>query len=245
MSTITQNRQQHTNVYPTTSTSTSSIGSHSTTTTASSLKYPRSALKPPSSDNTKSVTRLTQSRCRQPNSVSETTTMSSPTSPEKFRPTPSKSISNVGFIRRATHIPAPSSSPSSQKKSLIPSGVSLSRTQSTTFLHKKSSTGSLTRSTSRIGRPNTRASHIPTPPARSTTSLGISSIFSSTANTTTTTSPPQQRYQQHKEERPKTSMGSIKSPSSAGLRRAPSTMIPSTSKSTGLRKPSSRATRNN
>ncbi|CAO3647638.1 unnamed protein product [Mucor hiemalis] len=231
LSTITQNRQ-HTNVYPTASNSSSSIGSHSTTTTASSFKYPRSVLKP-SSDNNKSVTRLTQSRFRQPNSVSETTSSTSP-SPEKVRPSPTKSISHVGLLRRATHIPAPSS-PSNQKKSLIPNTVSLNRTHSTTLLHKKSA-GSLTRSASRIGQPNTRASHIPTPPVRSTTSLGISSIFSST------TSPPQQRYQQNKEERPKTSMGSLKSPSSLGLRRAPSTMIPSSSKSTSLRMPNSRTT---
>jgi hypothetical protein len=198
-------------VYPTASNSNSSIGSHST----SSLKLPRKL----STDN----------RYRQPNSLSETTTTTiNNTTPatEKIRLTPSKSISHIALARRS-HIPAPNNSPSKQKKSMIPNTVSLNRTQSTTLLNNA------TRSASRIGQPkSTRASHIPTPPTRSTTSLGISSIFS-------TSSTQQQLKHQPitKEERPKTSMGSLKS---SGLRRAPSTI--NTSKSSSLRMPNSRTT---
>lgn len=240
LSTITQHRHynnNNTNIYPSASNSTSSIGSHSTT--ASSLKLPRLTSLKPSLENNKvnnPTPRISQPRYRQPNSLSETTSNSPNASPEKIRPTSSKSISHIGLARRATHIPAPNS-PSNQKKSMIPNNVSLSRTQSTTLLSRKSNTNNstLTRSTSRIGQPKARASHIPTPPTRSTTSLGISSIFSST-----TTSPQQQQKYQAKEERPKTSMGSLRSPPSSGLRRAPSSITPNTSKSTSLRMPSSR-----
>jgi hypothetical protein len=245
LSTITQHHYRH-QIYPSASTSTSSIGSHSTTTTANSY-LPRSSSKTVTTTENKSTTttRLTQPRYRPPTSLSETTTTTT-NNIQDVRVLPSRSISQIGLARRATHIPAPS--PPSAKKSIIP--VSPSRTKSTTTLVHKKSNSSLTRSTSRIGQPNTtRASHIPTPPVRSTTSLGISSIFSST-------SPQQQQQQQQqrqqqqqvKIERPKTSMGSLTKspPSSGGLRRAPSTMIPSASKSTSLkstslRMPSSRS----
>lgn len=162
---------------------------------------------------------------------------------------PSRSISHIGLARRATHIPAPS--PPSTKKSLLLTTSSTTsntaiitptRTKSTNTLAHKKSTSSLTRSASRIGQPATnRASHIPTPPTRSTTSLGISSIFSSSSSSTT--SPTKQRLQPQstfisRDERPKTSMG-VKISSTAsvtGLRRAPSTMIPSSSKSISLRR---------
>jgi hypothetical protein len=190
---------QHRHIYPSASTSTSSIGSHSTT--ASSLLPRSSSIIHP--NHTENSSRISQPRFRAqpPTSLSETTNNT----------LPSRSISQIGLTRRATHIPAPASL--SNKKNII---ASPNRTQSTTLVHKKSN-NTLGRSASRIGQP-TRASHIPTPP-RSITSLGISSIFSST----------------QKEERPKTSMGStLKSPT---IRRAPSTMIPNSTKSTSLRMP--------
>ncbi|KAI7873611.1 uncharacterized protein EV154DRAFT_527838 [Mucor mucedo] len=182
-------------LYPSTSTSTSSIGSHST---AASSFLPRSTT-----SNKNTTERITQPRFRPaapPASLSETTS----------------TRQQVGLTRRATHIPAPaatSTSPSPHKKTLI---ASPNRTKSTTLAHKKSNP-TLGRSASRIGGGGgSRASHIPTPP-RSTTSLGISSIFTS------------------QQERPKTSLGStLKSPSN--LRRAPST-LPTLTKSTGLRLP--------
>lgn len=178
-------------IYPSNSTSTSSIGSHST---AASSFLPRSTT-----SNKNTTERISQPRFRPaapPTSLSETTS----TRPQ------------VGLARRATHIPAPATTNSTlQKKSFI---ASPNRTKSTTLTHKKSNP-TMGRSASRIGA-GTRASHIPTPP-RSTTSLGISSIFTS------------------QQERPKTSLGSsLKSPSN--LRRAPST-LPTLTKSTGLRLP--------
>ncbi|KAG2236497.1 hypothetical protein INT48_000797 [Thamnidium elegans] len=181
----------HRHIYPSASTSTSSVGSHSTT----------NSYLPRTSSIEKSPRISTQTRyARPPTSLSETT----------------NTRSQIGLARRATHIPAPASL---TKKTI---SASPNRTQSTTLVHKKSN-NSLTRSISRIGQP-TRASHIPTAP-RSTTSLGISSIFS----------PAQTPQSQSKDEsRPKTSMGSsLKSP----VRRAQSTLTPNSSKSTGLRIP--------
>jgi hypothetical protein len=223
---------QH-HIYPTASTSTSSsIGSHSTaTTTAKNSILPRSSSTKTAES---SQTRISQPRHRPPTSLSESTA----NTPSLL---PSRSISHIGLARRATYIPAPS--PPSNKKSIIPAAatdVTPSHTKSTNTLAHKKSISSLTRSASRISQPaNSRASHIPTPPARSITSLGISSIFWASS-----TSPKQQQQrQQMKDERPKTSMNdkTITSAPATGLRRAPSTMAPSSSRSTSLKMPSSRS----
>lgn len=203
-STITHHRQ----IYPSASTSTSSVGSHSTT--ASYLPRTSSIEKSPRIS-TQTHTQTRYARPPPPTSLSETT----------------NTRSQIGLARRATHIPAPASSSSSFSLTKKTISASPHRTQSTTLVHKKSN-NSLSRSISRIGQPTTtRASHIPTAP-RSTTSLGISSIFS-----------PAQTASQSKDEgssRPKTSMGSaLKSPV---IRRAQSTTLtPNSSKSTGLRIP--------
>lgn len=219
-STITHHRSI---VYPSASTSNSSIGSHSTThsflprttTTTTTPKIKSSAIENKSP-------RITQQKqryiSRPPTSLSDSTT---------------RSVSQIGLARRATHIPAPASlsNNNNNKKSII--SASPNRTQSTSLVHKKSNT-SLNRSISRIGQPTSRASHIPTPPppTRSTTSLGISSIFSPTSMNSSNNN------LDSNHSRPKTSMGSslLKSPV---VRRAQSTTLtPNSSKSTGLRMPS-------
>lgn len=203
-STITHHRQ----IYPSASTSTSSIGSHSTT--ASYLPRTSSIEK---SARISTQTHTQTRYARPPTSLSETT----------------NTRSQIGLARRATHIPAPASSSSAFSLTKKTISASPHRTQSTTLVHKKSN-NSLSRSISRIGQPtSTRASHIPTAP-RSTTSLGISSIFSPAQTTS------QNQSKDESSSRPKTSMGSsLKSPV---IRRAQSTTLtPNSSKSTGLRIP--------
>ncbi|KAI9348340.1 hypothetical protein BD770DRAFT_475083 [Pilaira anomala] len=221
-STITHHRSI---VYPSASTSNSSIGSHSTThsflprttatTTTTNPKTKSSAIENKSPKITQQKQRYIS---RPPTSLSDSTT---------------RSVSQIGLARRATHIPAPASlsnNNNNHKKSII--SASPNRTQSTSLVHKKSNT-SLNRSISRIGQPTSRASHIPTPPpTRSTTSLGISSIFSPTSINSSNNN------LDLNHSRPKTSMGSslLKSPV---VRRAQSTTLtPNSSKSTGLRMPS-------
>lgn len=225
----------HNHIYPSTSTSTSSLSSHSTT---NSSLFHRSAYHS-SSNTTSSSFALPENKLksnksylhRRPSlasSISETS--SSITSSDSRLPS---SRTQIGLARRASHIPAPSSHPATTKLA-YPNAPQ--HTKSTATLKHKASTGSLTRSASRIGQPaSSRGSHIPTPPARSTTSLGISSIFSST-------SPPKQQNQQQQIHRPKTSMGSLKSSPSklrSGLRTP--TITPASSKSSGLKMPNSRS----
>ncbi|KAG1095302.1 hypothetical protein G6F42_018584 [Rhizopus arrhizus] len=245
---------QRQNVYPSASTSTSSMSSHSTAKTSHSSFLSRPSIT--KSESNKTSNRLTCSR--KPSlvsSISENTAVEAKSISSSATRLPSRSVSQIGLARRATHIPAPSSSKanhsllSSAKLSPTPQ-----RTKSTASIARKPSNASLNRSASRIGQPNTRASHIPSPPTtqRSTTSLGISSIFSSSSSSTQPRQPthrPQQYQAQPSSRdysRPKTSMGTLKpssSPSSvrSGLR-TPSLMgPPSSSKSSSLRMSNSRS----
>ncbi|CAO0803517.1 unnamed protein product [Mucor circinelloides] len=245
---------QRQNVYPSASTSTSSMSSHSTAKTSHSSFLSRPSIT--KSESNKTSNRLTCSR--KPSlvsSISENTAVEAKSISSSATRLPSRSVSQIGLARRATHIPAPSSSKanhsllSSAKLSPTPQ-----RTKSTASIARKPSNASLNRSASRIGQPNTRASHIPSPPTtqRSTTSLGISSIFSSSSSSTQQRQPTQQqqKYQAQPSSRdysrPKTSMGTLKpssSPSSvrSGLR-TPSLMgPPSSSKSSSLRMSNSRS----
>lgn len=139
--------------------------------------------------------------------------MSTTTSSRSFntqRKNPSKSETTTTRSLRASHIPAPKniSSPTPQ------------RTKSTApILQKKSSTGSLSMTRSASTR-----SHIPAPPIRSTTSLGLSPVYSS---------PPA---------RSSTSMSNKSSTSIKSGLRTPSLMrSPTRTKSTSLRMPNSRS----
>jgi hypothetical protein len=232
-STITTSSRHHSNrhIYPSASTSTSSLSSHST---ANSSFLPRSTYQSSSTTTSSSLTssesKLKSSKSllhRRPSLASSISETSSSITTSETRLPPSRS--HIGLARRATHIPAPSSQHAASKLSSSPHAAAPApqRTKSTATLKHKTSTGSLTRSASRIGQPaSNRASHIPTPPARSTTSLGISSIFSSHSP------PKQQKPQPQQGHRPKTSMGSLK-PSPSTLRsglRTPTTIKPSSSK---------------
>jgi hypothetical protein len=229
-STVTTSSRHHSNrhIYPSASTSTSSLSSHSTT---NSSFLPRTTYQSSSTTTSSSFvsseTKLKSSKSflhRRPSLASSISETSSSITTSDTRLPPSRS--HIGLARRATHIPAPSSHHAASKlTSPHAAAPAPQRTKSTATLKHKTSTGSLTRSASRIGQPSSnRASHIPAPPARSTTSLGISSIFSSS-------SPPKQQKQQQAY-RPKTSMGSLKSTPStlrSGLRTP--TMKPTSSQS--------------
>ncbi|CAO3640571.1 unnamed protein product [Mucor fragilis] len=246
----------HQNVYPSASTSTSSMSSHSTAKTSHSSFISRPSLT--KSESNKTSNRLTCSR--KPSlvsSISESTAVEAKPTLSSTTRFPSRSVSQIGLAKRATHIPAPSSS----KATLSPiASTKLSptpqRTKSTASIARKSSNTSLNRSASRIGQPNTRASHIPSPPTtkRSTTSLGISSIFSSSASGTQQQkqSNTQQQQKYHPQpsnmdkSRPNTSMGTLKlsSPPStlrSGLRTPSLMRPPSSSKSISLKLSGSRS----
>lgn len=155
--TITHGSYQR-NLYPSESTSTSSLGSHSSL-------IPRSFTPSSVTSVDTSSSRISPSSYRQgmSSSLSENSNHSVDTTPSSRLP--GRSIS--GLAKRATHIPAPLSS------SNVPS---LHRTKSTSLFQPQSTKQTMTRSLSRMG--TKRASHIPVPPPRSTTSLGISSVFS-------------------------------------------------------------------
>ncbi|GAN02059.1 hypothetical protein MAM1_0016d01498 [Mucor ambiguus] len=254
--TITTRNTLRQNVYPSASTSTSSMSSHSTAKTSHSSFLSRPLI-------TKSESNQTSNRLpcsRKPSlvsSISENTTVEARPTVSSTTRLPSRSASQIGLTRRATHIPAPSSSKAtlspiaSTKPSPAPQ-----RTKSTASIARKPSSTSLNRSASRIGQPSTRASHIPSPATtkRSTTSLGISSIFSSSASSTQQQkqSNTQQQQKYHPQSpgkdysRPKTSMGTLKPSSSpsnvrSGLRTPSLMRAPSSSKSSSLKMSSSRS----
>lgn len=222
---------QRQNVYPSASTSTSSMSSHSTAKTSHSSFLSRPSIT--KSESTKTNNRLTCSRKpSMVSSISENTAVETKLTISTAR-LPSRSVSQIGLARRATHIPAPSSS-KAPTKVLAPTPQ---KTKSTASIARKSSNNSLNRSASRIGQPtNTRASHIPSPSTkRSTTSLGMSSIFS-----------PQKQQQQQTTtkdySRPNTSMGTLKS-SPTNLRsplRTPSMIGTLSSSKSSIRIPNSR-----
>ncbi|KAL9558108.1 hypothetical protein MBANPS3_001057 [Mucor bainieri] len=272
--TITTAHHRHTtprhNVYPSASTSTSSMSSHSTAKTSHSSFLSRPSIT--KSESNKTSNRLPCSR--KPSLVSSISENTASVVVDAKKPTalastarlPSRSVSQIGLTRRATHIPAPTSSskttlsPIASTKLLSPTPQ---RTKSTTAsMARKPSSTNLNRSASRIGQPSaataTRASHIPSPPTtkRSTTSLGISSIFSSSSASSSAQEQQQQQQQQQQQKyhtqssslsRPKTSMGTLKPSSSpsnvrSGLRTIPSLMrAPTSSKSTSLKMTSSRS----
>ncbi|CEP19959.1 hypothetical protein [Parasitella parasitica] len=230
------NNAQRQNMYPSASTSTSSVSSHSTSKTSHSSYLSRPSITKSDS----STTRLNGSS-RRPSLVSSISENTSAFASSGTR-LPSRSVSQIGLARRATHIPTLSST-GTKAASLLPSptktGPTPQRTKSTaSLLAHKSSTGNLSRSASRIGQPSARASHIPSPSTkRSTTSLGMSSIFSPQK--------PQQKYTSEKESysRPSTSMSTASKPSpTKSCLRMPSVIrTPTSSKSSGgLKAPSSR-----
>lgn len=152
---------QHRSVRPTESTSTSSFGSQSTAASALS----RSTI--PIAEST---LRRRQQQQQQQNlslSVSESTC--------KASDTPRTLSSRTGLARRATHIPAPSSTvrKTGTRQSIIPQRTKSTATSNTSLLPSQQQPRSL----SRMSQASGRASHIPTAP-RSTTSLGIASTSS-------------------------------------------------------------------
>ncbi|CEG67952.1 hypothetical protein RMATCC62417_04294 [Rhizopus microsporus] len=153
---------QHRSVRPTESTSTSSFGSQSTAASALS----RSTI--PIAEST--LRRRQQQQQQQQNlslSVSESTC--------KASDTPRTLSSRTGLARRATHIPAPSSTvrKTGTRQSIIPQRTKSTATSNTSLLPSQQQPRSL----SRMSQASGRASHIPTAP-RSTTSLGIASTSS-------------------------------------------------------------------
>ncbi|CEG77621.1 hypothetical protein RMATCC62417_12336 [Rhizopus microsporus] len=153
---------QHRSVRPTESTSTSSFGSQSTATSALS----RSTI--PIAEST--LRRRQQQQQQQQNlslSVSESTC--------KASDTPRTLSSHAGLTRRATHIPAPSTTvrKTGTRQSIIPQRTKSTTTSNTSLLPSQQQPRSL----SRMSQASGRASHIPTAP-RSTTSLGIASTSS-------------------------------------------------------------------
>ncbi|KAI8641212.1 hypothetical protein BD408DRAFT_219818 [Parasitella parasitica] len=232
---------QRQNVYPSASTSTSSVSSHSTCKTSHSSFFSRPAMTKSESSKISSSSRLNGPR--KPSlvsSISENTGTSALMS--SATRLPSRSVSQIGLARRATHIPTPSSKTASQLPSPTKTGPSPQRTKSTASLAHKSSNGNLSKSTNRIGQPSKRASHIPSPSTkRSTTSLGISSIFSPQKQA----QPLQQKNQQPSSKesytRPNTSMSASKpSPTKSCLRTPTVIRTPTSSRSNGLKAPSSR-----
>ncbi|PHZ08401.1 uncharacterized protein RHIMIDRAFT_75757 [Rhizopus microsporus ATCC 52813] len=155
---------QHRSVRPTESTSTSSFGSQSTATSALS----RSTI--PIAESTLRRRQQQQQQQQQQNlslSVSESTC--------KASDTPRTLSSHAGLTRRATHIPAPSTTvrKTGTRQSIIPQRTKSTTTSNTSLLPSQQQPRSL----SRMSQASGRASHIPTAP-RSTTSLGIASISS-------------------------------------------------------------------
>ncbi|KAI8997054.1 hypothetical protein BDB01DRAFT_16848 [Pilobolus umbonatus] len=200
------------NIYPSESTSTSSIGSHST---AASSLIPRSFTTSSVTSIETSSSRISQSCLRQQgmsSSISENSNNSIDTSPSRL---PGRSIS--GLAKRATHIPVPYSSNLSSKPS------SLHHTKSTSLFNTQPKQN-MTRSLSRMGQPIKRASHIPVPP-RSTTSLGISSVFSTQSSSL------------HKNDESKSKLPSIRSSTPNGSIRTNSRMGDHDTKSSGLKMP--------
>ncbi|KAG1057444.1 hypothetical protein G6F43_000722 [Rhizopus delemar] len=120
----------------------------------------------------------------------------------------SLSSSHSNLSRRASHIPAPSSTVNKSRLSIIPQ-----LTQSTTLSKQP-------RSISRVSQVPKRASHIPTLPPRSTTSLGISLLCSDT---------------------PASPSNLLSKPSSSLTRSKTSRLISNTTKMTSLRVPNSRS----
>ncbi|KAG1272851.1 hypothetical protein G6F65_011420 [Rhizopus arrhizus] len=188
--TVVPHHQYHRPARPTESTSTSSFDSQSTE--ASVL-----------SRTTLPITQSTvRRRQEQYGLLSSTPENTSKLASRSF----SSSHSNVS--RRASHIPAPSSTVNKSRQSIIPQ-----LTQSTTLSKQP-------RSVSRMSQVPKRASHIPTLPPRSTTSLGISSLCSDTTAS---------------------SSNLLSKPSSSLTRSKTSHLISNTTKTTSLRVPNSRS----
>lgn len=191
---------QHRSVRPTESTSTSSFGSQSTAASAlsrSTIPIAESTLR----------RRQQQQQQNLSLSVSESTC--------KASDTPRTLSSHTGLARRATHIPAPSSTvrKPGTRQSIIPQRTKSTTTSNTSLLPSQQQPRSL----SRMSQASGRASHIPTVP-RSTTSLGIAS----------TSSPQKQSSIPQCNTRSKPSIGN-------------SLLSQSKAKSSGLRTPASRS----
>lgn len=152
---------QHRPVRPTESTSTSSFGSQSTAASALS----RSTI--PIAESTLRRRQQQQQQQNLSSSVSESTC--------KASDIPRTLSSHTGLARRATHIPAPSSTvrKTGTRQSIIPQRTKSTTTSNTSLLPSQQQPRSL----SRMSQASGRASHIPTAP-RSTTSLGIASTSS-------------------------------------------------------------------